>query len=421
MEVQTSRTALASGDDDDIVLSEVSSSTSSESAEGGMKIELDPMHNAEAGTKRKTGLCVPSCATAERSAEYRLKQTLVTLLLLAIAPTIAIGAALAAGYFVFNWTEVGVAFAYVVISELVRRSLWRVLRNVYCRRILGLTSDEILDLNGPREHLSKTWLSDLLADPRRRRNIKICDVLFRKGGHVVSLMSSVVVGDFLTKDIGSLLFANSLGCILLTTVMVVLTWTYRDPKHKHKWQGFSLLWGATDRIRDGKYAQQNSMLASISLLWGVTVAYFACMAALPSEDEAEVLWSFALSVVLLPLTFGDALGEIIGTPLGRHKFKVRGLGEINQKSIEGCVAVFLGSLIPLLVVAATMAPDKGAILPGTWGLIAAVAVLSTFTETVAFRSTDNMVIPLCNAVLFVVWYSVGGVLEAPRNLNGTAI
>ena len=91
MEVQTSRTALASGDDDDIVLSEVSSSTSSESAEGSMKIELDPMHNAEAGMKRKTGLCVPSCATAERSAEYRLKQTLVSVLRsrrdLGISPT----------------------------------------------------------------------------------------------------------------------------------------------------------------------------------------------------------------------------------------------------------------------------------------------------------------------------------------------
>ena len=62
-------------------------------------------------------------------------------------------------------------------------------------------------------------------------------------------------------------------------------------------------------------------------------------------------------VVLLPLTFGDALGEVIGTPFGRHRFKVRGLGEINQKSLEGCVAVFLGSLVPLLIIAGARSPS----------------------------------------------------------------
>jgi len=161
------------------------------------------------------------------------------------------------------------------------------------------------------------------------------------------------------------------------------------------------------------------MLGNISLVWGVTIAYFIARAVLPDEDDSEKLWAFALSVrdarmpqwtyahasqsprratltpppgtatavasalatpatvaslhrtrhlgpppraltvplapfpqvVLLPLTFGDALGEVIGTPFGRHRFKVRGLGEINQKSLEGCVAVFLGSLVPLLIIA----------------------------------------------------------------------
>lgn len=170
-------------------------------------------------------------------------------------------------------------------------------------------------------------------------------------------------------------------------------------------------------------------------------------------------------VVLLPLTFGDALGEVIGTPFGRHRFKVRGLGEINQKSLEGCVAVFLGSLVPLLIIAgarshpslplsrfehvptapASRSPSPFAprprlcshtvaalcpltpaavkpgtmadseVLNGTWALICVTAVLTTLTETLAFRSTDNMVIPLCNAALFVVWWKIGGVLQDPHN------
>jgi len=349
----------------------------------------------------------------DTSLEWRLMRTMVVLVLLSLAPPLALGISLAVGHSAFDWMEVGVALAYVVVSEATRRILWRVLRDVYCRKVLGLTRDQILDLNGTRQHLPKAWLTDLLADPRRRRNIKICDVLFRKGGHIVSLLSSVLVSDLLTDDIGCLLFANTLGCLLLTAGMALVTCNLHGPKHRTKWHCLSTIWGATDRIRDGRYAQQNSMLASISLTWGVTLAYFIAKAALPAEEHAASLWSFALSVVLLPLTFGDALGEIIGTPFGRHRFKVRGLGEINQKSVEGCVAVFVGALVPLIITAATM--EGAPILPGIWGLIPVTAVLTTLTETLAFRSTDNMVIPLCNAVLFVAWFKIGGVLEPPHD------
>ena len=55
--------------------------------------------------------------------------------------------------------------------------------------------------------------------------------------------------------------------------------------------------------------------------------------------------------------------------------------------------------------------EDSEVLGGTWALICVTAVLTTLTETFAFRSTDNMVIPLCNAALFVVWWNVGGVLQ----------
>ena len=39
------------------------------------------------------------------------------LVALALCPALAIGISTAAGYIVFNWNEVGIAFAYVIISE----------------------------------------------------------------------------------------------------------------------------------------------------------------------------------------------------------------------------------------------------------------------------------------------------------------
>ena len=46
-------------------------------------------------------------------------------------------------------------------------------------------------------------------------------------------------------------------------------------------------------------------------------------------------------------------------------------------------------------------------MPAAWGLVAVIAALTTLTETIAFRSTDNFVIPACNAVLVVIWWHVG--------------
>ena len=128
---------------------------------------------------------------------------------------------------------------------------------------------------------------------------------------------------------------------------------------------------------------------------------------------------------MLPLTYGDAMGEIIGTPFGGRyfwKFKVRGFGEINQKSIEGCIAVFLGALIPGFIAVGT---SGVAVASATWVLPVALAALTTLTETFSFRSTDNFVIPVCNAAFVVCWWQLshaGGIMkdEDLALMNSTA-
>ncbi len=53
-------------------------------------------------------------------------------------------------------------------------------------------------------------------------------------------------------------------------------------------------------------------------------------------------WIFTSS--LLTVAFGDALGEFIGKPYGRHKYRI-----IAPKSIEGSIAVFAGALIGIMI------------------------------------------------------------------------
>jgi len=49
-------------------------------------------------------------------------------------------------------------------------------------------------------------------------------------------------------------------------------------------------------------------------------------------------WVFLAAIYSVAI--GDGLGEFIGRPFGRHKYKL-----VNEKSIEGTIAVFLGSFV----------------------------------------------------------------------------
>ena len=112
-------------------------------------------------------------------------------------------------------------------------------------------------------------------------------------------------------------------------------------------------------------------------------------------------------LVYAPLIIGDALGELVGGPYGGKYFSVfavRGLGEINRKSIEGCLAVFVGSLVSCLIVCTAFG-----VIHFTWALLCFIlATVTTIVETLSFRSTDNALIPICNCLVLVLALNVFG-------------
>ena len=109
-------------------------------------------------------------------------------------------------------------------------------------------------------------------------------------------------------------------------------------------------------------------------------------------------------LMFLPVAFGDAMGEIIGSFYGKRKFAVKCFGEVNKKSLEGCAAVFIFSLGATILSTFVVWPDE---LTMQWEMLPpiCVATLSTLTETIAFRSTDNFLIPVCNAILVISMYA----------------
>jgi len=349
------------------------------------------------------------CTSETRS----LACALIVMMVLMLVQAVSVSLAVAFGFLEIDWKQFGLGSLFLVVAELVRRALAAYLRTVYLRRVVGLSVEQTRDIEGPRLDLRRDWLSDLLASPRTKCRIKVCDVLFRKGGHVFTLTFTLFFTGWFS-DHGAVVFSLSLGALLLVCAQAAAIWFCRSPSARPWWRVLYLIFGASDRIRDGRFGMRNAMGGSVSMMWGVLFAYLIALGGMPHSDDVPGLWDLITSLVMMPLSYGDAMGEIIGTPFGGRwlwKFKVRGFGEINQKSIEGCIAVFLGSLVPGLIAVGTSGES---VAPATWALPVALAALTTLTETFSFRSTDNFVIPVCNAAFVVCWWHLshaGGIMK----------
>ena len=321
-----------------------------------------------------------SQSSPQPSTERRSDVVLVTLLLLAFLQMILCIILVSQDIFIIHGANVGVSVAALCTFELMRRILFCHARSAFLRRFTDLTEGQILVVNSSRR---EDW--PVYETPRTSRGIRVADVVFRKGGHIASIIFLFFFHQHVTE--ASLIFVLSVGMFLMVSMQAAfMCWN-------GAWQIAWYLFGSTDRIRDGRMARHNAISASVALTWGVLTSYTLGAIFIADEDIG-----LAGDLVILPLTFGDAMGEIVGTPFGKHKFSVKGLGDVNQKSLEGCVAVFLGSLIPTLI-----ATSFYEVQQVTWILPFLISILTTIVETVSFRSTDNFTIPVLNCLAVLIW------------------
>ena len=103
--------------------------------------------------------------------------------------------------------------------------------------------------------------------------------------------------------------------------------------------------------------------------------------------------------VLFALIWGsyivtDALSEIGGALFGRQTIRVRGIGDVNRKSIGGTVTGLVGSLA--FCVWIVMAHP----LPLSWlALAVVIAVSNTLLELFSPRGTDDFTMATGNALI----------------------
>jgi len=111
---------------------------------------------------------------------------------------------------------------------------------------------------------------------------------------------------------------------------------------------------------------------------------------------------YLLAAGIIPLAYGDAAASLVGQKFGRHTYSIFG-----KKSIEGSIAMFIVCFVGLS--ASFLFFSYFYPLPAVRFVLSAlgISVLAAALEAITPKGLDNLVVPLCSAVVFMLL--LGGV------------
>ena len=256
--------------------------------------------------------------------------------------------------------------------------------------------EQDVEVSTPATATAKTPIFDLptLMEKYGDKKLRLLDSLPRKSVHFLVLLVSSIALEFLTD---TFVAQGQTACCSALATSVILFVCYHCAPHSVV---TARLYGWAARIRDGRVARKNLLVAYCAAFSGIFVTYLIGSQGILQHLTPD-LQKLMLVLYYAPLAVGDAMGELIGSPFGGMffpTFRVTGFGEINRKSVEGCFAVFLGSLGSTIVVCLYY----GAITSSWMVLCLLMSVVTTIVETASFRSTDNFFIPVFNCVVVLL-------------------
>lgn len=170
---------------------------------------------------------------------------------------------------------------------------------------------------------------------------------------------------------------------------------------------FNVYLCAIVRVRDGKLRRLNVATAVLTGLFAKTIAHIAVVEFLLVGSHAMPgdLKSLCLMLQFFPYEIGDAFAEVIGV-LGTRRFEVRGIGEINNKSLEGC----FGFVVTTLISCFLACYKQDASFP--WYLLSVVlALVGMLVETWTPRGFDDFTILSSSFVVVFAFVKLGFGME----------
>ena len=105
---------------------------------------------------------------------------------------------------------------------------------------------------------------------------------------------------------------------------------------------------------------------------------------------------YIVAAGIFPMAYGDSSAALIGMKYGSIKFKV-----FEEKSVQGSIGMFMGSLVSLTLGMAYFSGIYGFTLGSQMVPIISVALVTTIVEAVCPRGLDNIFVPILGAFTFI--------------------
>jgi hypothetical protein len=277
----------------------------------------------------------------------------------------------------------GVLFFYVIWGFI-----WYAVKNLLLKFVVGFTKEERRLAFSSRMHAPFS-VADFTSRYSERR-IRIVDMIGRRGRFITlgtagfyylyGRVAAEPSPAFVTLSLADNLFDA------VATSWVFLGFYYVN--------GFlaAAFYGPQSRVMDGVLARANCVL--ITTLWTafkfVMVPIGAALAARFPPTQFAAIFALIWGSYMV----NDTLSEVGGSLFGKQTIRVRGVGDVNRKSVAGTVSGFVGTLV--FCVWIVVAND----LPPAWLALAVVlAASNTVLELYSPRGTDDFVMATANALI----------------------
>jgi hypothetical protein len=282
-----------------------------------------------------------------------------------------------------------------VILNVALGFIWLGIKALLLRYVAGFDRDERRAAFSSR--MDQPYDVAALTARHSERRIRIVDMIGRRGRFMVlGLMGFFYlysrVGSERPENFATAFLSDNLLDAVLTGWMFVLL--YRGNHILAR-----AVYGPQSRVMDGVLARANCLL--IMTLWCLFKFVL-----LPIGAQLATLYSPAHFAAVFALIWGsymmcDTLAEVGGSLYGTMKIRVRGVGDINRKSVAGTVTGFLGSLAFCTIIV-----WANALPPAFYGLALAISISNTLLELYSPRGTDDFWMATGNALIcwaFGLW------------------
>ena len=284
---------------------------------------------------------------------------------------------------VFGRIAGGIVFFYVIWGFI-----WYGIKALLLKYFVGFTKEERRQAFSSRMRAPFEVAS--LTSRYSERRIRIADMIGRRGRFITLgaagffyLYERVAVEQ--SSGFATLFLQDNLFDAVITS-WVFLAFYYAD--------GFlaAAFYGPQSRVMDGVLARANCLL--ITTLWTAFKFVMVPLGGRLAEVFPPNQFAAVFALIWGAYMVADAMSEIGGALFGKQKLRVRGIGDVNRKSIGGTVAGFAAALIFCVGVVISQG------LPPAWiGVAAVIAVASTLLELFSPRGTDDFFMATGNAVI----------------------